>query len=56
MYHVDVCGPMKVHSLRGRKYMLMVVDKFSRRYFIAFVNSKDKVKEGIIYVMERGGN
>lgn len=43
--HVDLCGLIKVHSLGQRKYMLMIVDKFSRRNYIYFVRSKDEVKE-----------
>ncbi|KAJ9553558.1 LOW QUALITY PROTEIN: hypothetical protein OSB04_017603 [Centaurea solstitialis] len=30
MLHVDLCGPIAVQSLNGKKYILVLVDKFSR--------------------------
>ncbi|GBO22724.1 Retrovirus-related Pol polyprotein from transposon TNT 1-94 [Araneus ventricosus] len=41
--HIDLCGPMKITSLGGKKYILTVVDQFTRRYFVEFIKTKDEV-------------
>ncbi|KAJ9538685.1 hypothetical protein OSB04_031418 [Centaurea solstitialis] len=30
LLHMDLCGPMRVQSINGRKYVLVIVDDFSR--------------------------
>ncbi|GJV82767.1 retrovirus-related pol polyprotein from transposon TNT 1-94 [Tanacetum coccineum] len=30
LLHMDLCGPMRVQSINGRKYILVIVDDFSR--------------------------
>nr|GEW75191.1 retrovirus-related Pol polyprotein from transposon TNT 1-94 [Tanacetum cinerariifolium] len=28
--HMDLCGPMRVHSINGKKYILVIIDDYSR--------------------------
>ncbi|GJX42121.1 integrase, catalytic region, zinc finger, CCHC-type containing protein [Tanacetum coccineum] len=30
--HMDLCGPMRVQSIKGKKYILVIVDDYSRLY------------------------
>ncbi|GJT04318.1 retrovirus-related pol polyprotein from transposon TNT 1-94 [Tanacetum coccineum] len=30
LLHMDLCGPMRVASINGKKYILVIVDRFSR--------------------------
>ena len=30
LLHMDLCGPMRVASLGGKKYVLVIVDDFTR--------------------------
>ncbi|GKA55158.1 retrovirus-related pol polyprotein from transposon TNT 1-94 [Tanacetum coccineum] len=30
LLHMDLCGPMRIQSITGRKYMLVIVDDYSR--------------------------
>ncbi|GKC39071.1 retrovirus-related pol polyprotein from transposon TNT 1-94, partial [Tanacetum coccineum] len=30
LLHMDLCGPMRIQSINGRKYMLVIVDDYSR--------------------------
>nr|GFA26233.1 hypothetical protein [Tanacetum cinerariifolium] len=30
LLHMDLCGPMRVHSIKGKRYVLVVVDDYSR--------------------------
>nr|GEU93796.1 integrase, catalytic region, zinc finger, CCHC-type, peptidase aspartic, catalytic [Tanacetum cinerariifolium] len=36
LLHMDLCGPMQVESVNGKKYMLVIVDDYSR--FIRSIN------------------
>nr|GEU91550.1 putative ribonuclease H-like domain-containing protein [Tanacetum cinerariifolium] len=46
--HMDLCGPMRVESFNGMKYVLVIVDEFSRYTWIHFLRSKDKTPEVLI--------
>ncbi|KAJ9565746.1 hypothetical protein OSB04_001712 [Centaurea solstitialis] len=41
LLHMDLCGPMRVQSINGRKYVLVIVDDFSRYTWVNFLRSKD---------------
>ena len=43
MLHVDLCGPISVQSLSGKKYILVLVDDFSRFTWVEFVRKKYEV-------------
>ncbi|GKE53982.1 retrovirus-related pol polyprotein from transposon TNT 1-94 [Tanacetum coccineum] len=48
LLHMDLCGPMRVQSINGRKYILVIVDDFSQFTWVKFLRSKDEVPEFVI--------
>ncbi|GJT99476.1 retrovirus-related pol polyprotein from transposon TNT 1-94 [Tanacetum coccineum] len=45
LLHMDLCGPMRVASVNGKKYILVIVDDFSRFTWVYFLRSKDETLE-----------
>ncbi|KAJ9557780.1 LOW QUALITY PROTEIN: hypothetical protein OSB04_012394 [Centaurea solstitialis] len=43
MLHVDLCGPIAVQSLNEKKYILVLVDEFSRFTWVEFARKKSHV-------------
>ncbi|GKE43270.1 retrovirus-related pol polyprotein from transposon TNT 1-94, partial [Tanacetum coccineum] len=48
LLHMDLCGPMRVVSINGKKYILVIVDDYSRFTWVRFLSSKDEALEAII--------
>ncbi|GJX71956.1 retrovirus-related pol polyprotein from transposon TNT 1-94 [Tanacetum coccineum] len=48
LLHMDFCGPMRVESINGKKYVLVIVDDYSRYTWTHFLRSKDKTLEVLI--------
>nr|GEZ28169.1 copia protein [Tanacetum cinerariifolium] len=48
LLHMDLCGPMRVESLNGKKYILVIVDDYSRFTWVKFLRSKDEALDFII--------
>ncbi|GKA11798.1 retrovirus-related pol polyprotein from transposon TNT 1-94 [Tanacetum coccineum] len=48
LLHMDLCGPMKVESINGKKYVLVFVDDYSRYTWTHFLRSKDETSEVLI--------
>ncbi|GJY21912.1 retrovirus-related pol polyprotein from transposon TNT 1-94 [Tanacetum coccineum] len=46
--HMDLCGPMRVASINGRKYILVIMDDYSRFTWVKFLASKDEAPNFII--------
>nr|GFB60241.1 Gag-Pol polyprotein [Tanacetum cinerariifolium] len=46
--HMDLCGPMRVKSVNGKKYILVIVDDYSRFTWVKFLRSKDETPNFII--------
>ncbi|GKF88914.1 retrovirus-related pol polyprotein from transposon TNT 1-94, partial [Tanacetum coccineum] len=42
---MDLCGPMRVASINGKKYILVIVDDYSRYTWTLFLRSKDETPE-----------
>nr|GEY91768.1 hypothetical protein [Tanacetum cinerariifolium] len=42
LLHMDLCGPMRVESINGKKYILIIVDDYSRFTWVKFLRSKDE--------------
>ncbi|GJS50974.1 retrovirus-related pol polyprotein from transposon TNT 1-94 [Tanacetum coccineum] len=42
LLHIDLCGPMRVASKNGKKYILVIVDDYSRYTWTLFLRSKDE--------------
>nr|GEU99099.1 hypothetical protein [Tanacetum cinerariifolium] len=40
--HMDLCGPMRVASINGKKYILVIVDDYLRYTWTLFLRSKDE--------------
>nr|GFC77642.1 integrase, catalytic region, zinc finger, CCHC-type, peptidase aspartic, catalytic [Tanacetum cinerariifolium] len=48
LLHMDLCGPMRVKSINRRKYVLVIVDDYSRYTWTHFLRSKDETPEVLI--------
>ncbi|GKA14171.1 retrovirus-related pol polyprotein from transposon TNT 1-94 [Tanacetum coccineum] len=48
LLHMDLCGPMRVASVNGKKYILVIVDDYSRFTWIKCLRSKDEPSDFII--------
>nr|GEY22789.1 hypothetical protein [Tanacetum cinerariifolium] len=45
LLHMDLCGPMRVQSINGKRYVLVVVDDYSWYTWVFFLHSKDEASE-----------
>nr|GFB13310.1 hypothetical protein [Tanacetum cinerariifolium] len=48
LLHMDLCGPMRVESVNGKKYILVIVDDYSRFTWVKILRSKDETSDFII--------
>nr|GEX18963.1 hypothetical protein [Tanacetum cinerariifolium] len=48
LLHMDLCGPMRVASINGKRYVLVIVDDYSRCTWTHFLRSKDETPEVLI--------
>nr|GEW32323.1 hypothetical protein [Tanacetum cinerariifolium] len=48
LLHKDLCGPMRVESINGKKYVLVIVDDYSRYTWTNFFRSKDETPKVLI--------
>nr|GEY85079.1 putative ribonuclease H-like domain-containing protein [Tanacetum cinerariifolium] len=46
--HMYLCGPMRVQTINGKKYILVIVDDYSRFSWIKFLRSKDEIPDVVI--------
>ncbi|GJU65897.1 retrovirus-related pol polyprotein from transposon TNT 1-94 [Tanacetum coccineum] len=57
--HMDLCGPMRVESINGKKYILVIVDDYTRFGFVRLLRTKDETPEvdkKFIILMQRALN
>ncbi|GKE51129.1 retrovirus-related pol polyprotein from transposon TNT 1-94 [Tanacetum coccineum] len=45
---MDLCEPMRIQSINGRRNILVIVDDYSRFTWVKFLRSKDEVPEFVI--------
>nr|GFD00577.1 retrovirus-related Pol polyprotein from transposon TNT 1-94 [Tanacetum cinerariifolium] len=45
LLHIDLCGPMRVASIYRKKYILVIVDDYSRYTWTLFLHFKDETPE-----------
>ncbi|GJT17008.1 retrovirus-related pol polyprotein from transposon TNT 1-94 [Tanacetum coccineum] len=45
--HMDLCGPMRTESINGKKYVLVIVDDYTRFGWVRFLRSKDETPHAI---------
>nr|GEU80108.1 putative ribonuclease H-like domain-containing protein [Tanacetum cinerariifolium] len=48
LLHMDLCGPMRIESVNGKKYILVIVDDYSRFTWVKFLRSKDEAQDFIV--------
>ncbi|GJY11431.1 retrovirus-related pol polyprotein from transposon TNT 1-94 [Tanacetum coccineum] len=48
LLHMDLCGLMRVASINGKKYILVIVDDYSRYTWVYFLRTKDEAPDMII--------
>nr|GEX62770.1 uncharacterized mitochondrial protein AtMg00810-like [Tanacetum cinerariifolium] len=48
LLHMDLCGPMRIESVNGKKYILVIIDDYSRFTWVKFLRSKDETSYFII--------
>nr|GEZ51045.1 retrovirus-related Pol polyprotein from transposon TNT 1-94 [Tanacetum cinerariifolium] len=52
LLHMDLCGPMRIESVNGKKYILVIVDDYSRFTWVKFLRSKDEAPDFIIMFLK----
>nr|GEW53587.1 retrovirus-related Pol polyprotein from transposon TNT 1-94 [Tanacetum cinerariifolium] len=53
LLHMDLCGLMRVQSINGKQYVLVVVDDYSWYTWVFFLHSKDEASEVIISFIKK---
>nr|GFB08382.1 retrovirus-related Pol polyprotein from transposon TNT 1-94 [Tanacetum cinerariifolium] len=53
LLHMDLCGPMRVQSINGKRYVLVVVDDYSRYTWVFFLYYKDEASYVIISFIKK---
>nr|GFA71214.1 retrovirus-related Pol polyprotein from transposon TNT 1-94 [Tanacetum cinerariifolium] len=53
LLHMDLCGPMKIASINGKGYVLVIVDDYSRYTWVHFLRSKDEATKVIKTFLKR---
>ncbi|GJQ92831.1 retrovirus-related pol polyprotein from transposon TNT 1-94 [Tanacetum coccineum] len=48
LLHMDLCGQMRVASINGKRYILVIVDDYSRFTWVRFLRTKDEAPDAII--------
>ncbi|GKE72881.1 integrase, catalytic region, zinc finger, CCHC-type containing protein, partial [Tanacetum coccineum] len=48
LIHMDLCGPMRVERINGKKYILVIIDDNSHYTWVYFLRIKDEAPEMII--------
>nr|GEW33801.1 hypothetical protein [Tanacetum cinerariifolium] len=47
LLHMDLCGPMRIASINGKRYVLVIVGDYSRYTWVHFLRTKDETSEVI---------
>nr|GEX32528.1 ribonuclease H-like domain-containing protein [Tanacetum cinerariifolium] len=50
LLHMDLCGPMRVASINGKKYILVIVDDYSRYTWTLFLHKMKEKRDPCILV------
>ncbi|GKB39681.1 retrovirus-related pol polyprotein from transposon TNT 1-94 [Tanacetum coccineum] len=53
LLHMDLYGLMRVESINGKKYILVIIDDYSRFTWVKFLRSKDEAPEVIIKCLKQ---
>ncbi|GJX82438.1 retrovirus-related pol polyprotein from transposon TNT 1-94 [Tanacetum coccineum] len=55
LLHMDLCGPIRVKSINEKKYILVIIDDYSRFTWVKFLRSKDEASETLCDYYENVG-
>nr|GEX00999.1 Gag-Pol polyprotein [Tanacetum cinerariifolium] len=53
LLHIDLCGPMRITSINGKRYILVIMDDYSRYTWVNCLISKDETPEVIKTFLKR---
>ena len=53
LLHVDLCGPMRITSRGGKRYVFVIVDDYSRFTWTLFLASKDESFEAFVIFLKK---
>nr|GEZ05278.1 retrovirus-related Pol polyprotein from transposon TNT 1-94 [Tanacetum cinerariifolium] len=53
LLHIDLCGPMRIASINEKRYVLVIVDDYSRYTWVHFLRSKDEAPDVIKTFLKR---
>nr|GEX66680.1 Gag-Pol polyprotein [Tanacetum cinerariifolium] len=53
LLHMNLCGLMRIESINGKKYILVIVDNYSRFTWVKFLRSKDEIPEIVIKLLKK---
>ncbi|KAI3685606.1 hypothetical protein L6452_34856 [Arctium lappa] len=53
LIHMDLCGPIKTQSINGKKYILVMIDEYSRYTWLEFLRNKSDATELIIEFLKK---
>nr|GEW55635.1 hypothetical protein [Tanacetum cinerariifolium] len=53
LFHMDLCGPMRIASIIGKRYVLVILDDYSRYTWVHFLSSKDEAPKVIKTFLKR---
>nr|GEU53234.1 hypothetical protein [Tanacetum cinerariifolium] len=53
LLHMNLCGPMRIASINGKRHVLVIVDDYSRYTWVHFLRSKDEAPEVIKTFLKR---
>ncbi|GJR18262.1 retrovirus-related pol polyprotein from transposon TNT 1-94 [Tanacetum coccineum] len=53
LLHMDLCSPIRIESINGKKYILVIVDDYSWFTWVKFLRSKDETPEIMIKVLKK---
>ncbi|GJU76018.1 retrovirus-related pol polyprotein from transposon TNT 1-94 [Tanacetum coccineum] len=51
--HMNLCGPMRVQTINGKKYILVIVDDYSRFTWVKILRSKDETPKVVIKILKQ---
>ncbi|GJR72134.1 retrovirus-related pol polyprotein from transposon TNT 1-94 [Tanacetum coccineum] len=53
LLHMDLCGIMRIASINGKRYVLVIMDDYSRYTWVHFLRTKDEAPEEIKTFLKR---
>ncbi|GJY71007.1 retrovirus-related pol polyprotein from transposon TNT 1-94 [Tanacetum coccineum] len=51
--HMDLCGPLRVQSINGKKYIFVIVDDYSRFTWVKFLRSRYETPVFVINLLKQ---